>query len=102
MCLTILHSVWEIDAISERGEDNGGIDGLICSDHTVNDTVFDVMMNKTRERLTCEYNENVLLNIPDCHDRTIYCTFPPQSIEHGTKRTVANPNPDGYENPQSK
>ena len=114
--LTISHSVWEVDAISERGEVNGGIDGLICSDHSANDTVFDVSLNDTRPRLTCAYNDASLLNIPNCHDRTIYCTFPPKSIEHGSNekypngtqkykdgiRTVANPNPDGYLNPTSK
>ena len=76
---------------------DGGVDSLTCSDHNTTDTVFDVSLNATRPRLTCE-----TLVIPDCHDRTVYCTFPPKSIARGTKRTVYNPNPDGYENPSSK
>ena len=108
--------MWEVDAISERGEVNGGINGLVCSDHNTTDTVFDVGLNDTRPRQTCE-----TLNVPDCEDRTIYCTFPPKGISNGKmdtpiptsipigytgfidgKRTVANPNLDGYENPTSK
>ena len=75
---------------------NGGIDGLVCSDHNATDTVFDALLNDTRPRQTCES-----LTIPDCHDRTIYCTFPPKSIDHGSKKTAVNPNEDGYENPTS-
>ena len=102
MRYTVLYSVWEVEGASERAEINGGVDGYVCSDHNTTDTVFDVMLNETtgngtRPRQTCE-----TLVIPDCEDRTIYCTFPPKSILNGVKRTVANPNPDGYENPSSK
>ena len=110
--------MWEVDAISERGEVNGGINGLVCSNHNSdpNDTVEIPGTNDTRPRQTCE-----TLNVPDCEDRTIYCTFPPNGISSGKidtpvpnprpigytgfidgKRTVANPNLNGYEHPTSK
>ena len=111
----MISSVWEVEGISERGEVNGAIDGLVCNDHNTTDEVFDVGLNRTRDILTCE-----TLNIPDCEDRTVYCTFPPQGIQNGKidtpiptiiplgydkfidgKRTVYNPNPDGYEHPTS-
>ena len=69
--------MWEVE---------GGVDGLTCSDHTANDTVFDVALNDTRPRLTCQN-----LAIPDCIDRTVYCTFPPATITYGTKTTPTNP-----------
>ena len=112
----LILSVWEVDAISERGEVNGGIDGLVCNDHNTTDTKFDVALNDTRPIHTCQ-----TLNVPDCEDRTIYCTFPPKGIQNGKidtpiptvipvgynkfidgKRTVYNPNLDGYEHPTSK
>ena len=76
---------------------NGGVDGYVCSDHNTTDEVFDLALNDTRARQTC-----VTLTIPDCEDRTIYCTFPPTAIDHGSKQTIANPNPEGYENADSK
>ena len=89
--------MWEVDGADERAQINGNVDGYVCSDHDIGDTVRDEMLNDTRLRQTCK-----TLVIPDCEDRTIYCTFPPKSILNGVKRTVANPNPDGYENPSSK
>ena len=73
-------SVWEVE---------GGVDGLTCNDHTANDTItLNATLNITRPRLTCES-----LTIPDCVDRTVYCTFPPKSIDDGTITTPINPNP---------
>ena len=92
-----LYSVWEVEGADERAQINGNVDGYVCSDHDIGDTVKDEILNITRDRQTCK-----TLVIPDCEDRTIYCTFPPKSILNGVKRTVANPNPDGYENPSSK
>ena len=66
----LCYSVWEVD---------GGVDGVTCADHTANDTVFDVALNNNRSRLTCQN-----LHVPDCADRTVYCTFPPQSIAYGS------------------
>ena len=61
-----------------KWEVNGGLEGLTCEDSiSTNSSLF---LYQT-------------LNIPDCEDRTVYCSFPPQSINSGDITLISNPSP---------
>ena len=56
----------------------GGVDGLTCN--AADQTDSGSMACKT-------------LNIPDCVDRTVYCTFPPKVSHPTTIDILENPSP---------
>ena len=60
-------SVWKVE---------GGIEGVTCDNF------------KDMEKLSCRN-----LYIPDCVDRTVYCTHPPDAIEGGLVNLIENPSP---------
>ena len=56
----------------------GGLEGLTCPESN----------NSTSDILRCS-----IVNIPDCEDRTIYCSFPPDEIPGGVVNIVKNTSP---------
>ena len=64
-------------------EVTGGLDGLTCEDQ--------IEVNSTDNSTTVFRCDTV--TIPDCEDRTVYCTFPPENIYGGDITTANNPSP---------